>query len=189
MRTRQLARWSPERFHLALSRALALFWLRLKWDERDRPAPGYGSFSIDREQMAIEAYSVSVVWVVFMALSLTCLTSHPGDLLLAAIVFVGQIFVLFIVSPLLMVLVSATLRVARYVGPDPASTSRIQSFVFFLVAGATAVLLMFANHCRWLAMTWLGLNLINGLAAALLWLYRARVRELEDLLRQCLPDD
>lgn len=189
MHSRKLARWSPERFHLALSRLVALAWLRLKWAERNQPASGSASFSFDREQMAIEAYTVSVVWVTFMAASLTCLTSPSRNPVVTALNFILQVLVLVVVTPLLMALVSITLRVWRYTGPDSASTSRIQSFVFFVVAGMTAVVLIIENRCRWLAVIWLTLNVINALAASILWLFRNRVRAVEELLRQCLPED
>lgn len=189
MHSRKLARWSPERFHLALSRVVALVWLRLKWNERNQPASGSASFSFDREQMAIEAYTVSVGWVAFMAGSLTCLTSHDTNPILTALNFIVQLLVLVVVTPLLMAVVSITLRLSRYAGRDAATTSRIQSFVFFLVAGMTAVILILENRCRWLAVIWLTLNGLNALAALILWLFRKRVRLLEEFLRQCLPEN
>lgn len=189
MQVRKLTRWSPERFHLAISRLLALAWLRLKWAERNQPALDSASFSFDREQMAIEAYTASVVWVTFMAASLTCLTSHSTNPLLTALNFILQVLVLAVATPLLMALVSITLRAWRYTGPDSASTSRIQSFVFFVVAGMTAVVLIIENSCRWLAVIWLTLNVINALSALILWLFRNRVRAVEEFLRQCLPED
>lgn len=189
MHSRKLARWSPERFHLALSRLGALAWLRWKWKERNHRASGLASFSFDREQMAIEAYTVSVAWVTFMAGSLTCLTSHSTSPVLTALNFIAQLFVLLVVTPMLMAVVSITLRVSRYAGRDAASTSRVQSFVFFLVAGMTAVVLILENRCRWLAVIWLTFNALNALAALILWLFRKRVRVVEEFLRQCLPED
>lgn len=189
MLSRKLARWSPERFHLALSRLMALVWIRWKWNERNELAPGSASFSFDREQMAIEAYSVSITWVTFMAGSLTCLTSHSANPALAALNFMIQLLVLLVVTPLLMAVVSITLRLSRFTGRDAASTSRIQSFVFFLVAGMTAGVLILEHRCRLLGIIWLTLNGLNALAALILWTFRRQVRALEEFLRQCPPEN
>lgn len=189
MHSRKLARWSPERFHLALSRVVALIGLRLKWDERNQPAPAFASFSFEREQMAIEAYTVSVAWVTFMVGSLTCLTSHSMSPILTALNFIAQLVLLIVLTPLLMAVVSIALRLSRYVGRETASASRIQSFVFFLVAGMMAIILLLENRCRWLAVIWLTLNGLNALAALVLWMFRRKVRALEEFLRQCLPEN
>lgn len=189
MLSRKLARWSPERFHLALSRLMALVWIRWKWNERNQPASGSASFSFDREQMAIEAYTVSIAWVTFMAGSLTCLTSHFANPALAALNFMVQLLVLLVVTPLLMAVVSITLRVSRFTGRDAGSTSRIQSFVFFLIAGMTAGILILETRCRLLGIIWLTLNGLNALAALILWTFRRKVRAVEEFLRQCPPEN
>ncbi len=162
VRDRAEAIWLPSRYHFALSRLVALAMLHIA--RPSLPPVDHLAYAIDRHQSALENYAVSI-WFVATA---TCYVAALLPLAPAAAIGAG--FALTLTSIQVFIPLSG-----RVVGSRKAN-----SFVLMLCLAAAS--LYFASRLTWArvpAMFFLGVIALNALAAAVLWLLRHRVREVE----------
>jgi hypothetical protein len=172
VRGRKDAQELPSRHNFALFRLAA--WLRVRKAE---PEPADVILIIDRHQSAFETYTVSV-WVL---LTLTCyvaatlFSSWPVSLAIAAALPVAVLAVHAPFTIMSILLAPFAMRDATHL--------RVQSASMMLILLATSA--WFATRPTWArfaAWQFLGLAALNAVAAAIVFLLRGPIAQMEDTL-------
>jgi len=165
VRDRGEARWLPSRHRYALARLIAFLRLRRA---RSEPEPGL-ILAIDRDQSTPENFAVGL-WVWF---SWSCYAAAilPGAWKLAAPI-IGQVCVQ---APIVASLILPLFGRDRY-----ANNHRINSVLLFvLLIVASSYFATVPTWVRFVAWLVFAVFALNALAAAVLFLLRGSVRELE----------
>jgi len=155
VRDRADARWLPSRFNFALFRLFAYVRLRMA---RPQPRPGL-MLSIDRYQSAAENYIVCVVVMIVVA------SFFHSPLVGAIVAIVAPQIAIPVVGTILGIFVSA-------------DSSRVEANSMLMLVAIIAVSVYFARE-SYVAQAFLGLVVLNGVAAAVLFLLRGSVARLE----------
>jgi hypothetical protein len=168
IRGRADARWLPSRHNFALFRLAAYLRCRTA-----KPEPAETILVIDRNQSAFETYAVSV-WL------LLTLTGYLAATLFGSWPVVTGVAAAFPVA--VAVSHAPFFILAPFLAPlDGAKTLRVQSAALLLLYVAAAV--WFATRASWVrvvAWQFLGIAALNAIAAAIVFLLRHRIAQLED---------
>jgi hypothetical protein len=161
VRDRADARWLPSRYRFALFRLLA--YLRLR---ATKPQPVRGlMLMIDRDQSAIEIYSVAV----WLTLTLIAYLSEELGVIVAIVIACIVIQIpMYVVSPLLG-------RVLKTSGRQINSAAYMLLFVIASLHYARA-----HGWIRFVAWQFLALVTLNAIAAMLAFALRGRIAALEE---------
>jgi hypothetical protein len=160
------AKWLPARYRFALGRLAALLMLRAA-PAKSRGGPEHLALVVDRDQNAIEAYVLSLVWTATVSSYIAVVLP-----LLLPVALLVAVPLSAIAMPLLCMLSTLALR-------DTDHTSLNSIWLLSLLTLFSVYFAMQPSWVRLVAWAFLALVALNLLAAAALWLVRERVRALE----------
>lgn len=168
------ARWLPSRFRYAIFRLLAYRMIRRR---KPQATPGL-VLVIDRDQSALEYYTITVWLMATVSCYIGAVLSRFTNVTIAALVAVPLAsFVLTIpvyVTGLVMPL-------ARAAGIRQEQSLRVGStVVFFLLTICAAYFALEQSWVRYVALSFFAILLVNGIAAVVVWSLRGRFVELDD---------
>jgi hypothetical protein len=168
IRGRADARWLPSRHNFALFRLAAYLRCRTA-----RAEPAEVILVIDRNQSAFETYAVSA-WIFLTLTGYLAATLFGSWPVVAGIATALPVAVAVSHAPFFIL--------APFLAPlDGAKTLRVQSAAILLLHVAAAV--WFGTRASWVrfvAWQFLGFAALNAIAAAIIFLLRHRIAQLED---------
>ena len=173
---RPQVRWLPSRHRSSLARAYALFKLL-----RADTTPAQIALGVDRYQSAEEQY-LTAIWmgltmvVYAFALGRSLMPGMPAVLLVAFLLVFGGLLVqapMFLMAPLWRLFSGTRDRDNQRI------TSNAYFVILFLLSSYYASFRNWVEPVAWLFLVVLALN---ALTFVVLWLFRAKIRELE---QQC----
>ncbi len=165
------ARWLPSRHRFAIARLIALARLQ-RGARSNADVPEHLILAIDRDQSAAETYSVAV-WVFLTTASyFAALLPLPVPLAIVAAIPLASlaIHIPFIGGGLALRLITRYENHVRIVS--------VSTMGLLLIASSYVVVT--ATWARFVAWFFFAVLAINGLAALILWLLRARVQAAEE---------
>jgi hypothetical protein len=167
---RPMARWLPSRHRFALARLVA--YVRLRFGQPPAMQPEQLILPIDRDQTAEEMYSVAV-WV-FATTTCYVAASLPFRLPWSIILAI-PLAAIAIHLPIV-----AGGPVVRLVTGDVNHTAIVSVITMGLLLMASSYAITTASWARFVAWLFFAIVIINGAAAAVLWLLREAVHAGEE---------
>jgi hypothetical protein len=165
------ARWLPSRYRFAIARLIALARLR-RGARSTAERPEHLILAIDRDQSAVEIYSVAVWAFLTTASYFAAVLPLPVPLAIVAAIPLAS---LAIQIPFL----GGGLAI-RLVTRDENHVRIISAGMMGLLFIASSYLAVTETWARFVAWFFLAVLALNGLAALILWLLRTRVQAAEE---------
>jgi len=167
---RPMARWLPSRHRFALARLVA--YVRLRFDQPAAMQPEQLILTIDRDQTVAEMYGVAV-WV-FATTTCYVAASLPFHLPWSIILAIP------LAATAIHVPIVAGGPVVRLLAGDGNHTRIISVITMGLLLMASSFAVTTASWARFVAWLFFAILIINGTAAAVLWLLRGAVQAGEE---------
>jgi hypothetical protein len=191
VRDRPAAKWLPSRHRFALAQLIAfiVLWWRGRAaapfpsasDAQRNPSlmgpPEHIVLALDRDQSAIEQYSVALWYLV----SVTCFTAAllplpvPTALAAACVIIAVAFHIPMVISGTLIG------PIRRWLRPEASADNHHYLAILYMTPALLASLYFAVSHswARWIAWIFLGLVCVNAVARVIFWMLRERVRAAE----------